>query len=65
MFGGHGGRKVRCGDEILVNASYQEVLETLNTVSVFYRENAKEGERTARFVERLGIDTIKNIFKKT
>ena len=65
VFGGNGGNKVRCGDEILVNASSEEILVSLNVVFLFYKENAKKGERTARFVERLGIDTIKSTFLNT
>ena len=65
VFGGNGGNKVRCGDEILVNASSEEILVSFNTVLLFYKENAKKGERTARFVERLGIDTIKSTFLNT
>lgn len=64
-FGGNGGSKVRCGDEILVNASPDEVLLSLNTVLSFYKENAEKGERTARFVERLGIETIKSSYLTT
>ena len=61
VFGGNAGRKVRSGDELLVDASEKKVLENLNSILSFYREYANNRERTARFVERLGIDKIKNI----
>ena len=64
VFGGNAGRMVRCGDEIVVNPSHKKLLVTLKKVLFFYKENAKKGERTARFVERLGIDTIKIFLKK-
>lgn len=59
IFGGNAGRKVRCGDELISDASDTEALETLHKATEFYRKAAKQGERTARFVERLGIDAVK------
>jgi NAD(P)H-nitrite reductase large subunit len=61
VFGGNAGRRVRSGDELLVDASEEKALAHLNAVLSFYREYANKRERTARFVERLGIGKIKNI----
>ncbi len=61
VFGGNAGRKVRGGDEILVNSLQDHTLATLKTALSFYREKAKKGERTARFAERLGVDAIKKM----
>lgn len=63
MFGGNAGRRARCGDEILVDASEMRLLEILKAVLVFYGENAKKGERTSRFVERVGIETMINVLQ--
>jgi NAD(P)H-nitrite reductase large subunit len=62
VFGGNAGRMVRCGDEILVNTSQEKLLEILKGLLLCYIENAEKGERTARFVERFGINSIKNHF---
>ncbi len=61
VFGGNAGRRVRCGDELLVDAAEEEALAALKRVLLFYREKAQKRERTARFVERLGIGAVKNV----
>ncbi len=61
VFGGNAGRRARCGDELLVGASDEQVLEALSDVLSFYGSQAKKGERTARFVERLGIDNLRQV----
>jgi len=64
VFGGNAGRMVRCGDEIMVDTPQEHVLEVLKEILFFYIDNAKKGERTARFVERLGFDFISSTFLK-
>ena len=58
VFGGNGGRRVRCGDELLTGASDEQVLEALGALLAFYRREAEKGERTARFVERIGVAAL-------
>lgn len=65
LFGGNAGKRVRKGDELARNVSDDKVLDILAKVLDFYRENAKAGERTARFVERVGIESIRRVMSKT
>lgn len=57
-FGGNAGNKVRRGDEILVDGSIDQVLGTTKTILGIYTSQAKGNERTARFVERFGIENL-------
>ncbi len=59
--GGAAGAHVRKGDILCVVDNQDDVLQYLSRFVQFYRENAKYLERTYGFVERLGIDTIREI----
>lgn len=59
IFGGNSGGKPRIGDVIGEDLSKGEVLDLTRQCLDYYRENANKRERTARFAERVGIDTIK------
>ena len=59
-FGGNGGRRVRQADVLAQDISDAEAFELIGKVLDFYSKNAKGKERTARFVERVGIDAIKD-----
>lgn len=59
IFGGNAGRHVRSGDVLLENASAGKVVSTVQGLLVCYAENGKKRERTARFVERVGIDLVR------
>jgi NAD(P)H-nitrite reductase large subunit len=64
MFGGNSGGKPRIGDVIAQDLSTEEVIELANKCFEYYRSNAKPKERTARFIERIGIEEFKkNILK--
>ncbi len=58
-FGGNGGRRARKGDILAVDVSREEAFAVIGRALDFYAENAKNKERTARFVERVGIDAVK------
>lgn len=58
-FGGNGGKRVRKADVLAENVSEEEAFEIIRKTLVFYSKNAKPKERTARFVERVGIDAVK------
>jgi NAD(P)H-nitrite reductase large subunit len=58
--GGKSGSKVRCADDLLVDLPWEQVLTTLKLFLTFYKENMREKERIAPFVERLGIDHIRS-----
>jgi len=58
-FGGNSGRRVRQGDVLAENVSKEEAFAVIGKVLAFYVENAKKKERTARFMERVGIDAAR------
>ncbi len=59
--GGAAGAHVRKGDVLCVVDSHNEVLKYLSRFVQYYRENAKDLERTYGFVERLGIEKIRSV----
>ncbi len=60
LFGGNGGRVPRFADIIARDLTTQEVLDCVQRLAEYYRSHAKPHERTARFMERIGIDTLKS-----
>jgi len=59
LFGGNSGNKPRIGDVIAEDLETDALFELIEKALVFYRDNAKKKERTARFADRIGIDEIK------
>ena len=59
VFGGNAGLRHRTGDIIAENLSKEDVLLLAEKCLDFYRKHAKNRERTARFVERIGIEEFK------
>jgi NAD(P)H-nitrite reductase large subunit len=60
FFGGNGGTRPRFGDIIARNLSAPEVLDCSERLLEYYRRHAMAHERTARFMERVGTDTLKS-----
>ena len=60
FFGGNGGTRPRFADLIARNLSATEALDCAQRCAEYYRSHAKPHERTARFMERIGIDTLKS-----
>lgn len=58
VFGGNAGKGVRKADTLVQDASPEEALRIVGKALDFYKENAKKKERTARFVERVGIAAV-------
>lgn len=58
-FGGNGGKRSRQGDVLAKRISKEEAFDVIGKTLAFYAENAKGKERTARFVERVGIEAVK------
>lgn len=56
IFGGNSGGKPRIGNVIAENINESEVIELAKKSFQYYSSNAKKRERTARFIERTGID---------
>ena len=59
IFGGNSGRKPRVGDIIAEDISREEVIDLTKRCLEYYAANGRKRERTARFVERIGIDKFK------
>jgi len=59
--GGAAGSTVRKGDLLCTVNSHEEVLKYMGRFMQYYRENAKYLERTYGFVERLGIEKLRDI----
>lgn len=59
LFGGNAGVNPRFGDEIAAGLSSAEALDCMQRLAEYYRKFAQPHERTARFVERVGIETIR------
>jgi nitrite reductase (NADH) large subunit len=59
--GGAAGSQVRKGDILCTVGSHDEVLLYMGRFMQYYRENAKYLERTWAFVERLGIDHLRQL----
>jgi len=57
--GGNGGIKVRVTDFLIKLDTEEEVLEYCAAFSQYYREDAHYLERTAPWIERVGLDKIK------
>ena len=57
--GGNGGIKVRVCDKLTKVDTEDEVLEYTAAFMQLYREQARYGERTAHWIERVGVDYLK------
>ena len=60
LFGGNGGTRPRFGDIIARDLTTGEALDCTQRLGEYYRSHAKFHERTARFMERIGLDTLKS-----
>ena len=59
--GGAAGGTVRKGDLLYTARGHEETVRVIGRFMQYYREHAKYLERTYGFVERVGIDVLKNI----
>ena len=58
FFGGNGGTRPRFGDRVARDLSGAEALDCVRRLAEYYRGHAKPHERTARFMERVGMETL-------
>jgi NAD(P)H-nitrite reductase large subunit len=58
IFGGNSGTRPRIGDVIAKNLSKDEALDLVQRLLEYFRNHAKPKERTARFMERIGMATL-------
>jgi NAD(P)H-nitrite reductase large subunit len=59
IFGGNSASRPRIGDVIAENIGKDEVITLTQRCLGYYAANGKKKERTARFIERIGIDEFK------
>jgi len=59
IVGGNSGGRPRIGDVAAKDLTKEQALDLVRRLLEYYRENAKPGERTARFVERVGFDAVR------
>jgi NAD(P)H-nitrite reductase large subunit len=60
LFGGNGGTRPRFGDVVARDLSAAEALDCAGRLAEYYKAHAKSRERTARFMERVGMETLKS-----
>lgn len=60
FFGGNAGRKARIGDIVASDLTAAEVMDCAGRLLEYYQRNAHAKERTARFIERIGMETLKS-----
>jgi NAD(P)H-nitrite reductase large subunit len=60
FFGGNAGTRPRFGDLIARDLSARDTVDCALRMAEYYREHAKPHERTARFMERTGIETLRS-----
>jgi NAD(P)H-nitrite reductase large subunit len=58
LFGGNAGKGVRKGDVLATGVDGEEAFKIIGKALYFYAENTKKKERTARFVDRVGIEAV-------
>ncbi len=59
VVGGTSARRVRVGDLIGEKVSEADVIPLIKKTLEYYKANARPGERMARFVDRIGIEEVK------
>jgi len=59
FFGGNGGRRPRSADLVGANLTADQALDLAARLVDHYTANARPGERTARFVERVGLGAVR------
>jgi NAD(P)H-nitrite reductase large subunit len=60
LFGGNGGREPRFAHIIVRDLRTEEALDCVQRLAEYYRSHANPHERTARFMERIGMETLKS-----
>ncbi len=59
LIGGNAGIKPRLADVLAENIPQEAVLDLVDKVVAYYKENGKKNERIGTMIERLGLETIK------
>ena len=59
IFGGNSGGRPRVGDVVAEDLGKEEAVDLVKRCLEYYAANGKKKERTARFMDRIGIDALK------
>lgn len=59
MVGGNAGLKPRLGDKIADQLEPDEVLELVDKIVVWYKENGKRNQRIGELIDRIGLERFK------
>ncbi len=59
IFGGSSGSKPRIGDVVAENLTTEDTIDLVKRCLKYYAENGKKKERTSRFMDRIGIEALK------
>jgi len=60
FFGGNSGTRPRIGDMVAKNLSKEAAFDLVQRLLEYYNQHAKPRERTARFMERIGMEILKS-----
>ena len=60
LFGGNGGTRPRFGDVMAKDLAAGEAEDLVERLLSYYRSEGKPHERTARFMERIGTETLRS-----
>lgn len=60
FFGGNGGRHPRTADRVGANLTADQALDLAARLVDHYAANARTGERTAGFLERVGLEAVRD-----
>jgi len=60
VFGGTSGRRPSIGTVIAQDLSRDDALDLVHRLLEYYKGNARQKERTARFLERIGFEQLKS-----
>lgn len=64
-FGGNSGSRPRIGDVLAEDLSRNEVVDFVGRCLEYYVKNGKKRERTARFIERTGLEAMKKVLGRS
>jgi NAD(P)H-nitrite reductase large subunit len=59
IVGGSSARRPRIGDVLIEDLSKEQVIDLTKRALEYYRDKAKKKERVARFLDRIGIENMK------
>jgi len=60
VFGGNSAGRPRIGDVVAKDLTREEAIDLTRRLLAYYRDHGKPRERTARFIERVGLDAIRS-----